>query len=426
MLVPGIGVDIERTMALRGRRHGKTDGLGGPSYGFANQGHFQITALLRPIRLATFAIALGFLLPLTDWFPDALPAADDLPSGTITWTNGDSLPGELTSANSSHMEWKSPVFQDAFVIKSEYVSSVRFPVPSPRAPKRDQAAVSFRFVLHNEDVLYGQVAKISKDSIVVDSPDHGLTSLDRSAVKSFRKLVSPSLTYQGPNGTAGWRTINAARRTAEWKAGPQGELSTRVTGAELFRAINLPSISEIDITLRWSGKPGFLITFATPSAIRLSKPTVKLETWDDELVLQTLRSNGDFSQIKTLTDDLKSIRLRLLWNQQTGELDVYSEFGEQLGKMRAGNEAQQTVSGLYIQNRGTDLTLEDVRVSSWDGAKPTAAGDRQGTSQHPPGRRQPDSRSDSRIRSEPPAADGRDLFRHEAIENGSSCVGRSG
>ena len=93
-------------------------------------------------------------------------------------------------------------------------------------------------------------------------------------------------------------------------------------------------------------------------------------------LLQTLASNGDFQQLQTLSKQLKSIQLRLLWNQRSGELSVYRR-GILLGKLTAGRDRGQGRGGLYIKNKGSDLTVERVRVTTWNGAAPTKVADGQ-------------------------------------------------
>jgi thiol-disulfide isomerase/thioredoxin len=225
-------------------------------------------------------------------------------------------------------------------------------------------------LLRTHEVMYGALTGIDREHLLVSSARHGNVRIPMSSVRRVRRLDNPSVSFDGPLQLSGWRTISRARRVDEWTETAEGQLTTSSMGAELFRDLELPPVSEIQLSLRWTKKPGFLITFATPNALRLSKEAVRLETWDDELVLQTLAANGDFAQIKTLTKDISKLDLRLLWNQETGELSVYSEYGERLGSMATGKGTAEGHSGLYIRNKGTDLTLAALRVGSWGGALP--------------------------------------------------------
>ena len=165
---------------------------------------------------------------------------------------------------------------------------------------------------------------------------------------------------------SGWTTIHSGRKVSEWRMDGEGELTTAVTGAELFRDLSLTGISEVDVTLRWKRKPGFLILFAKPGATRLSNDIVKLETWENDLVLQALGSSGDFEILQNLESNTKSIQLRLVWNPRNGELSVLSSHGRLLGKMKGAPNASADHSGLYIQNKGTELSLVRIQVNYWN------------------------------------------------------------
>ena len=287
--------------------------------------------------------------------------------GTLYWTNGDSLPGKLMGASDNKLQWDTPLFTKSFSIDITKLQNATF--GDGQKPVKNNEKL--RFVTQGGQVVYGDLADIRDDELIIKSDRMGEVPIKRNAIRSFRQLENDTFIYIGPTGKDGWRTLNRVRSVDDWQANNFGHLSTGVVGAELFRQLQLPAVTQIDITLRWKRKPGFVITFADPDAIRLAKQTIKLETWDDELVLQTLATTGDFEQLKTLTKDQKQVRLRLLWNQESGELSVYTPFGELLGKMTAGKENAKLRSGFYIQNKGSDLTLEHISVASWSGAVPS-------------------------------------------------------
>ena len=192
-------------------------------------------------------------------------------------------------------------------------------------------------------------------------------TLKRSRIRSFRRLNDPALIFEGPSGLAEWSTISRSRNVNDWSTAPQGGLQTAIVGAELYRDLKLPAVAEVEMTLSWQQKPGFLVTFVEPNARRVPKHTVKLETWDNELVMQALASTGDFEQVETLSTENKSIQLRLLWDQSAGELTAYSRAGEMLAKLKSDRQKSQNLTCLYIKNKGSDLKVSNIRVRSWNG-----------------------------------------------------------
>ncbi len=312
---------------------------------------------LRRTIIATISCGMALLL-----VADA--AAADVSAGTIHCGNNDKLPGRLLRSSDNEIQWQSAIFPTALTLDPKVVKRLEFsPYPSLAKTKEPLS-----ILLRSHEVLYGALSEIGQGQLLVSSQRHGEVRIPIAAVRRIRRLDNPSVRFDGPLQLAGWRTISRARRVEEWSETAEGKLTTSSMGAELFRDLELPPISEIQLSLTWSKKPGFLITFATPNALRLSKEAVRLETWDDELVLQTLAANGDFAQIKTLGKEVTKLDLRLLWNQESGELSVYSEFGERLGAMATGKETTNDHTGFYIRNKGSDLTLAALRVGSWGGS----------------------------------------------------------
>ena len=286
---------------------------------------------------------------------------EELPQ--LQWSNGDQLAGQLLSADDRFLEWKAPIFEQPFVINLNTIQSLTFPVTEKRG-KTDQP---FRIFTRSGDVLNGDFVSIDGATITFKTERHGEIVLDRDEVRSFRRLNDPALIYNGPSGLGEWSTISRARSATDWKELPQGGLSTQVVSAELYRDLALPALTEIELTLSWTAKPGFLLTFVEPKARRIPKHTVKLETWDDELVMQALASTGDFGPVLTLPGDQKRIHLRLLWNQLQKELSAYSRSGELIAKLKADQGDGRKLTCLYLKNKGSDLTLESLRVRSWNG-----------------------------------------------------------
>ncbi len=312
------------------------------------------------LTLATIAWGSALLPPPT--------GASESPSltGIIKWGNNDALPGDLLDSTDTAIQWRSAIFPTPLTLDSGVVQRIELS-PDPSSSKTKEP---LSIVTRSREVLYGTLTGLVDGHLELSSQRHGAIRVPLDAVRRVRRLNNPSVQFDGPLQLSGWRTISRARRTEEWSETAEGQLTTAAMGAELFRDLELPPVSEIQLSLAWTRKPGFLITFATPNALRLSKEAVRLETWDDELVLQTLASNGDFAQIKTLSDDVKKIDLRLLWNQEIGELSVYSEYGERLGSMATGKGTTQGHGGFYIRNKGSDLSLVAVRVGSWGGTLP--------------------------------------------------------
>lgn len=287
---------------------------------------------------------------------------------TLVWTNGDRLPGAISGLKESRVNWRSPYFVSPLTIDLAYLDSVQF----AQAAGDPQSGEPMRFTLRNVDALDGRLIELTESHVVIQSRRHGRCKILRSSLQSFRRMQLPDSTPATLTRVSGWQQLHRERKLSDWNQNSEGEISTAVTGAELLSKTKLHPLSRIELSLRWKGKPGFLIGFADPALIGDSLAPVKLETWGDELVLQALRSYGDFKKLRTITEDTNSIELRMFWNQASGELSVYSEYGRLLGRLAAESKRNSGQLSLYIRNKGTDLTVANVRVSSWHGDAPKA------------------------------------------------------
>ncbi len=306
-------------------------------------------------------------LPIVSWIvavsilvPSALAATSKL-----VWENGDQLPGRLAGASETHIRWQSEAFETPFDIDLRVLKAILYPETPPRATPLPP----LRFLIRTGEILYGSLVEINARDVIIDTPRHGRVAIRREALRSFDLVSSSAWTNVGPGSHQTWKTLRRGRSLQDWKSDGQGHLTTTVIGAELFGDLQLPEMSEIDIKLGFEKKPGFLITFLTPGSRAPSRGTVKLETWEDELVLQTLAANGGFESVMSLEEGTKTIQLRLIWDRDEGELSVFSQQGQLLGKMAAGGDTGKGHSGLYIKNKGSQLSLIHVQ-SSRSGGRP--------------------------------------------------------
>ncbi|MCA9188058.1 MAG: hypothetical protein KDA99_20665, partial [Planctomycetales bacterium] len=294
-------------------------------------------------------------------------SGDNAYQQTLLWKNQDQLVGRLLSADEKLIVWESPQFATPLRIEIPHLTHISFPLEEAASRRTDP----FVIATHGQQIVYGELLALDKDQIKIRSGKHGELALKKSEVRSFRRLSNTHALYTGPNSLEDWSTLSPSRQMGQWSTTPEHHVTTKVIGAEMFRDMQLPEISQIDIELRWDrSKPGFVIAFAPPGVTRLAQKTIKLETWDNELVLQILTDSGNFEQLLTITSEMKSLYLRLLWNKQKGEFSVYDQRGRLLGKLVAEDAGGRDLTGLYIQNKGADLTVSHVRVSSWNGQVP--------------------------------------------------------
>jgi thiol-disulfide isomerase/thioredoxin len=286
------------------------------------------------------------------------------PSATSTylkWVNGDLLPGELVSATATHLKWGSKSFVDPFELDVTSLDYMRFATPD-----MTKHGEPIRIVLANGDIVFGDLIGITADFIEFTSKRHAQCRVKRSQVVSIQRLAHGSLIYLGPGGRTGWKSLNPSFKTTHWIP-VDGYLTTRISGAELYREIEYADQVEVEVILKWIRKPGFLIALGAPVGNQISKGVVGLETWDDTLVIH---SEDDFEVVTQITGAMKSIQLRLFLDYAKGECSVFSREGKRLAFLKMETKGKPKRPGFFIRNKGSDLSLVRVRASKWAGSPP--------------------------------------------------------
>ena len=139
----------------------------------------------------------------------------------------------------------------------------------------------------------------------------------------------------------------------DWYQGPGGHPKTNRTKAKIFRALEWPKRFEINLELTSTESPRFVLALGNNL-----EQALRLETWGNELVIvqDTL-----FEPVLTIEKGQKNVRLRLALDDTTGMMEVFDFTGRSLVKLN-GVRLVEDNSGLYIHNRGQDLTVWNLSV----------------------------------------------------------------
>ena len=291
--------------------------------------------------------------------------------GTLQLASGDVLTGSLTGANSGGLFWHSELFDGTFEIDQNQVHTVKFPPSSPL----EQATSNERFRVSTVrgDVLFGDVIAMSPAHLTLDTVRGGRVSLKRASIREIRQVKHSEILYDGPNHLDDWRVLKVGRRKTDWKENEYGHLSTTTYGGELYRDLPRVDNAEIQLLLRWEGTPAFQIDFASAAEIVARKPSrLSIKSWTDEVVAQTSVDVTEFSHLFDIDPNVKEMRLRILWNTESGNIVIHDGVGNQLSKTIADTQPRSHF-GVFIRNRGDDLSVELLRVSRWNGMGPTGA-----------------------------------------------------
>lgn len=309
-------------------------------------------------------IAVAVIMAL--WFPRAgLPNPNEM---GLRWKNGDVLPGQLLESEAGTIRWSSPYFLDDLILDVKVLDSLVFrklDAPPVATEGRVLATETFRVSTLSGDVWIADLIGSDDDTFLFSSKRHGQFHVKRSAVYMLERQERPYFLFDGSQ-LKNWKLPQPKReavdpalpfdfvRRSDWFADPEGHPKTWIDKAEIFHAFNWPEHFEIELALAADTHPpnfSFALGKDRYQALRL-------EIWKDELVAV---QGVLFKSILAIQPEQRNLRLRLTYNEATSVLSVFDATGNLLLQLK---EVKPTVkdSGIYIQNRGEDLTVRNVKV----------------------------------------------------------------
>ncbi len=332
-----------------------------------------VAALLMLAGAAGDAFAQGVRLqvgaPRGRMFVRTRPPQDDAPLRTprAVWKSGEILDGDLAGADAQSISIKSDFFAEPVQLRTDALSRIEFPeggaVPPPGA---------FTVLLKNGDRLYGAVVATAADGWVLKSDRHGELKIPLGSVQSVRRLKGGPVLYAGPQGSLGWRHYGLRDvQGFPWSVGPHGTLTTRTWNRAAQLDVEMPEKVEVDLVVSSTGPLRFGLCLVQAQN---SGQVMAVETWQDDLVIAHANR---FTPLLRLQDDQHSLGLRVVWDRNANLVRVHDWSGALMGEFTT-----DPMNGLkpcvVIRNKGSNLTLEQLEVRTWDGGALAARDVRQG------------------------------------------------
>ena len=310
-------------------------------------------------------ILIAVLAAMVLWFPTVQAEETDM---LLRWKNGGTLPGQLQESSSGTIRWTSPYFLDDLVLDMDVLSSVVFPKTS------NPATETFRISTVSDDVWIADLIGSDNNTFLFSSERHGQFRVKRAAVRSLEHRNHSNHLFDGSQLTH-WKLPKTKKDiedpaflifhepSYDWHRDNEGHPQTHRNRAELFHALKWPKHFEIDLELAFTEHPpSFVFAFG-----KNLYQALRLGVWSDKLVAV----QGTLSQpMLTIQPEQHNIRLRLTYDESTGVLRVFDFAGNVLLKLEGVKPTAQE-SGLYIQNRGKNLTVRELKVYRLPVSEPT-------------------------------------------------------
>ena len=276
---------------------------------------------------------------------------------TLRWRNGNILPGQLLESTPGIIRWASPYFSDDLVVDMRVLDSVIFSEQSTPATE------AFRIETVSGDVWMADIVDSGDNTFLFSSKRHGRFRVNRATIYVLERWGHSNLIFDGSQLTA-WELpkqrknnpmlLRGRNAQLDWYADRVGHPRTDKVKSKIFHPLDLPERFEIDLELASDTRPPeFVFAFGKDLY-----ETVRLETWVNELVVV---QGTLFEPVLTIQPDQRSFRLRLAYDGDADVLKILDFAGNLLLKLD-GVEQTVTEPGLYVYNRGQDLTVRQLRV----------------------------------------------------------------
>lgn len=292
------------------------------------------------------------------------PAAEPPAPAVLHLTNGGFVPGELTGSDEpNEVRWRSPVFVDPLAFPLSAVQAVRYAVPADTPPP----AGEYCFELANEDILYGDLLRVTDGEVELTSPRTGRITLAREHVRRLYRSKRSDSIYLGPSGFAGWEGPDG---TSQW-GDEGGRLFTDKTGATLVGRVGIPDKAVIEVELSWTKRPDFVFALGVDERDSAAQPVFRFEVWGDQIVVvgETARA-ADAAPILKARPGEGRLRVQVCLDQPQGRLVLLSPGGKALATLNLGARGAPFPGSVRLTNGKGDVRLEHLRVARWNGVTP--------------------------------------------------------
>lgn len=317
-----------------------------------------------------------------------------LPNDTeLSWRNGERLNGELAGADMTYLRWQSAFFEDAIPLSHEALRSVDF------SGSPGTAEGPLRFVFVDGSHLTGTLMAIDGQGVSLRSGSCGEVLVDLDQLVAIERITGPGVIVAGPACLLRGDAVGVGQ-------GGKRPLYQSVAGEVVFlefngavrQAVDLPEKCLVNMRLRIAGEPAFSVEMSTKNQ------SVRLETWDDELVL---RQDESFASAGTVTLSADGvIDLQLGWDLTAGTCSLFDQAGKPMAELSLAKAAepvrrrtlllgalpliggkieqlmqdtgvrqrrqvpQERAKGITLSNHGAGFVVERYSLTRWDGAPP--------------------------------------------------------
>ncbi len=233
----------------------------------------------------------------------------------IGWRYGETLQGELTGADGSHVTWKTDLFSEPVRLRWEVIRRVDFGGPFVTT------ADPFRIVFTDGSHLTGALQRADEETMTFTSAARVAFTVRREQLVSVERIRGEGILTAGPASLLTGESVSKGRyeKSSAYLAAA-GQAVVLAFNGGVKQSLELPERTRVEVRLRTQDDPQFSLRAAA------GNESVSVETWGDEIVLV----HGDrFASIGPGSATAEPwLHLRLLWDRNTRRCALYGADGQ--------------------------------------------------------------------------------------------------
>ena len=316
------------------------------------------------IRWLALAIALAAYCPLAR----SEDSPKDSAASILNTTEGDFYTGALQDCSITNViRWQAHGLTQAFDFPADTIRAAYFAAAGERpAPEGDYCCE-----LTDGDLLFGSLIGISPEQIEMESSQFGRMRIARGEVRRLTAWGgSSAFVYRGPNGLDEWKPEGKSNWREE-----AGRILSSERGASIHTVVAIPKQAHFEFEITWTKTPQFTLTICSNQKKDQRDEGFRFEVWGQNLVLvREVKGEADIAVIGELDRTTNRVHLEAFYDFPTGEFTVQGVNGQQLAKVKLLRKGGIPPRCIRLINGGTEVCLEQLSVSQWNGHLPSQEG----------------------------------------------------
>ncbi len=272
------------------------------------------------------------------------------------------LGGRLVSLGDDRLVWESPVLDEPAAFWLEKVLDVTFPAEIPDFEADHEATLE----LTNGDVVRGQLASVTDETVELETWYAGRLPIRRVMVKTLSIEDRPNLLYRGPTGLDGWTTAGAA---GSWSYQANAFRSSGAGG--IGRDVDAPEVCRFAFTAQWRGSLSLGLNLMTDDLSRSAPQSgYRFEFSGRQVNIQKSADRQPLGRTMAASElnENERARIEVRVSRESGVIALLVD--DRLVHLAndPAPQAGEFGTGLqFVASDGSPVHLSDIEVSSWDG-----------------------------------------------------------